>query len=255
MKSILVVMTLVVGFLTLNLFAMKNRLEHKPKAAEHLSADQPFRPYLEDFVKGAKEAGVEEVIKENLNILTIKFGKVTSLDASFAAYCERMTTTIIVDRAYWSKADEATRQAALDHELGHCLLDRIHRHVAQYNINNQFVMINLYPQLVQGLFLERHLDLKDAQINPVSIMYPLVLRGQYYAANKADLRKELFEKRYLQNHNRMEEVARAHAESAEEMNQMFFVNYTENLVNRDPETVDLAVIYQALDRAQEGASI
>lgn len=36
-----------------------------------------------------------------------------------------ITSTVVVDIAYWSTASEPDRQELIDHELGHCILGRI----------------------------------------------------------------------------------------------------------------------------------
>lgn len=148
-------------------------LKEKPKfyISQHIEED--FHPYVEDFLKDAVEYQLPKVVEERYFNLTIKYGIMpVSETKKIAGWCERQTRTIIIDRKFWNSFCINKRQALIDHELGHCLLDKPHR--------------NAKTETEKG-------------IAPYSIMFPDVVDGEFYANNKEYLRNELLGNRKTLN--------------------------------------------------------
>ncbi len=74
------------------------------------------------------------------------------------------TPTVVIDTQFWAKADDTLREQVVFHELGHCILQRIH--VAGSRADNI-----------------------DA---PVSLMHSGVFSEAVYVKYRADYIKELF---------------------------------------------------------------
>lgn len=133
--------------------------------------ENTFAPYITDFVVSAnKIPTIKEHVNLNLQILTFKFGFPKKIDHDFAAVCKLDSVTVEVDQKEWNKLSDGQKQNLVDHELGHCLLGRVHRH--------GYTAINNY-------------------VYPKSIMYPSVLGGDQYAEEKEKLRDELFDPKFI----------------------------------------------------------
>lgn len=124
-----------------------------------------FSPYVRNFLKESKKYDLPKEFEERLTHLTVKYGFPSRLndDHDFVGWCDLNTTTIIIEKDTWNTYGEGSKQNLIDHELGHCLLERHHR-----------------PFLAEGN-------------NPVSIMFPKVMPSDYYTKNKDKLYPELFE--------------------------------------------------------------
>ncbi len=159
----------IVCLITLTTFIQKPSEEelHPYPMSETIASE--FRPYVIDFLKDARKFGVEESIKNQALNLTVKFGTPSDIDPAYGGFCEQMTLTVIIDKNLWNNI-HISKQAIIDHELGHCLLGRIHRHKADTSAHD------------------------PSYFNPKSIMFPGALNGYFYAYNKISLRKELFNK-------------------------------------------------------------
>jgi hypothetical protein len=70
--------------------------------------------------------------------------------------------TITIDQAYWNQADENTREALIFHELGHCVLRRVHETTIAANGE------------------------------PESMMYPYTMDKQVYAKYRQQYLQELY---------------------------------------------------------------
>ncbi len=83
------------------------------------------------------------------NDLVIKFGNpaaVTGLNTTVGV-CERgngRTPTVIIDEYFWAGSSEGYRQEIIDHELGHCILNRDH---------NNAVLPNGWPASIMNAYL------------------------------------------------------------------------------------------------------
>jgi hypothetical protein len=168
-----------------------------------------FRPYVRNFLRESRKHVLPIEFEERVQHLTIKFGFPSRLndEHDFVGWCELNTTTIIVEKDTWNTYKEGSRQSLIDHELGHCLLERNHR-----------------PYLAEGN-------------HPVSIMYPKVLPSDYYDKHKGRLYSELFE--YNRSNKIRLEVQVLNMTWNEEMQARFvsipeFLRFIESEINGDP---------------------
>lgn len=168
-----------------------------------------FYESLNDFLIEAEKNKVPKEFQSRLSNLTIKFGDPRIVSPHFIGYCDMFTRTVIVLKEAWDIADKDSKQVLIDHELGHCLLERNHRHIVTNN--------------------------EDKTYSPHSIMFPNVLPGFYYIRNKTALRRELFEE---SRHNNYFVTIQMYKEKQADYAGLFkndatYSQYIENLVNRD----------------------
>ena len=226
----LILYVLVGAFFILSVNKIKYRvnyhLNHVPakyKISTHIGVE--FKPYLVDFLDDAYKGELPKDFAARLDSLTIKYGNTKGLGDNFVGFCDMNTTTVIVDYKAWNTFSTDGRQQLIDHELGHCLLERNHR--------------NLYSE-------SEH----PGYINPHSIMYPSVLSGDYYRENKVALREELFEKKRFDLLKYSIEIANKNYKEwyPKFNNQDLYLAYVNNWVNDDlpkpaePEVVQMEPI-------------
>lgn len=138
----------------------------KYKITPHVG--QSFVPYLKDFLDDAYSREKRPIdFDARLDSLTIKFGNTKKIQENFAGYCDLHTVTVLVDYNDWIRYTPLEKQILIDHELGHCLLERNHRHI--------------------------HVEYPNKTIQPYSIMYPNIMNAVLYAKNKQGYRDELFD--------------------------------------------------------------
>jgi hypothetical protein len=151
--------------LVLGIFLLVTAFQ-QPRIKVPTQVAKEFRPYVYNFLKASQGYNLPEKFNERLENLTIKFGNVKKLKDTFVGYCELITTTVMVDKEAWDRYQEGSRQSLIDHELGHCLLERHHRHAVEITEHQEKL--------------------------PISIMYPNVLPHNFYKTNKKVLYDELF---------------------------------------------------------------
>lgn len=80
-----------------------------------------------DYVAQFQQQGADQGYSVDIKDLIVKFGAMSNpLERGYCETGSDMTPTIVVDETYWDQADEGARQSLLFHELGHCVLDRLH---------------------------------------------------------------------------------------------------------------------------------
>jgi hypothetical protein len=141
-----------------------------PKERPHelqLQIDAPFQQYVSAFEQAAsQEQGTALVI----NDLVVSFGSTPSLnETGVCEWAENETPRITVNERIWNTLDDYDREEVLFHELGHCVLRRVHQdgEMPAYG---------------------------GAMRVPVSVMNPYRIRGTIYRDNIAHYQDELFSK-------------------------------------------------------------
>lgn len=91
-----------------------------------------FQPYLESFKAEAKAHG-KEVDIEHINVVTAELRLTTSGTRAYCYVAPMQNPTIYIDSWWWEtppedtqELSEAVRTMIIFHELGHCLLGRVH---------------------------------------------------------------------------------------------------------------------------------
>lgn len=215
---------LCIGLMVFSLARIGNRfINPKPKVEQAVPVVSPkykitphvgqsFVPYLKDFLDDAySRSKLPLEFNARLDALTIKFGNTKKIKENFAGYCDLHTTTVIVDYNDWNRYTPIEKQILIDHELGHCLLERNHRHV--------------------------HYEFPNKAIQPFSIMYPNIMNAVIYAKNKKGYRDELFDPKRFDNYwyanSLMQENYATLSKKFKDKESLYM--YVNNFVNNDLE--------------------
>lgn len=130
-----------------------------PPPAQTLSVGS-FAPYVARFEQDSAKYSDSPVQVTNL---IIQFGPMaTSTERGLCTITGDETPVITVDEDFWNSIDEADRTSLIYHELGHCVLRRIH---------NPTVANDGIPE---------------------SVMYPYTLTDSVFEDNEANYLTELF---------------------------------------------------------------
>lgn len=128
----------------------------------HLELNE-FKPWVDSFQEEHDKFGGYLIVT---NLIIRK----TRLFGSMVGFCdyEAPTPTITIDATFWDNSDTIIQELLIFHELGHCIINRVHK-----TTMNQDLM-------------------------PESIMYPYIteFQGQvnelYYESHRNSYMKELF---------------------------------------------------------------
>ena len=134
----------------------------QPAPIKVVSIESTYQPYVDAFQERAREIGT------NVSIANLIIQSVPQLSTNIIAQCEHSTIngvdqppTISVSQLYWKNFDVTYREQVIFHEMGHCVLNRVHR-----------------PELNSGI--------------PISIMNPYSFGGNPYVSNYKQYINELF---------------------------------------------------------------
>ncbi|MGH1468019.1 MAG: hypothetical protein ACRBBP_03940 [Bdellovibrionales bacterium] len=106
-------------------------------ACKHVSQDEPLNDYPKDFTPYIENF-------ENLfNIQTDSNIQFSSLSAGAPGRCLFEAKQIHINEDLWKDFSEATREALIIHELGHCELGLLHSEVQESHIMNSFIGHNV----------------------------------------------------------------------------------------------------------------
>lgn len=155
---------LILGFAFLATACGQEMDEDALADAETLSAQAldvgPFAKYVKAF----EDASVDYGDPVRVRNLVIRFGHLDNpFHSGMCVIRSGATPEIIINEKNWNVMSEAKREGLLMHEMGHCVLER------------------------------NHDDEEDSDGNPLSIMNPYTLDGEYYSDNRDDLLSELFD--------------------------------------------------------------
>ena len=124
-----------------------------------VSVAPAFSPYVSKF----QALSVQEGSAQTISDLSVQFGPISTTNE--IGVCEtgtNLTPSITVLQSTWEQMTESEQEVLMFHELGHCILNRVH--VTSLNGDN----------------------------SPTSIMYPYALDPTIYEANLAAYQAELF---------------------------------------------------------------
>jgi Zn-dependent protease with chaperone function len=118
-----------------------------------------FAPYVARFEDESRLQGNPTEV----NNLIIRYGEMLSpMERGACEIAEGQTPSIIIRQETWDKMDEFEREELLFHEMGHCVLRRMHKS-----------------------------DISTKGV-PSSIMNPYLIRGSIYRKNQGYYLRELF---------------------------------------------------------------
>jgi hypothetical protein len=139
-----------------------------PKEKAHeafLQVDAPFQ----DFVNNFEQVSGEEGNPLRINDLIVTFGSTPSLnETGVCEWSENETPRITLNQRIWNTLNDYDRQEVMFHELGHCVLRRIHQ-------NSEMMAYNGTVRVAE------------------SIMYPYRISGTIYRDNIVHYHDELFD--------------------------------------------------------------
>lgn len=138
-----------------------------PKQKDHeafLQVDSAFSDYVHNFEQVAAQEHQPLVI----NDLVVSFGDTPNLnETGVCEWAENTTPTVIVNQRIWNTLNDYDKQEVIFHELGHCILRRVHQSTEIMAYNNTMQI-------------------------PESIMYPYRITGSVYRDNMVHYNDELF---------------------------------------------------------------
>jgi hypothetical protein len=130
-----------------------------PSTQNTVNIDPTFQPYVDRFVQTSTTNGTPVAITS----LAVQFGVMdTSQERGLCEIDANAVPTITVDQAAWDVADDPAHESLLFHELGHCVLRRL------------------------------HLPTVEDNGTPASLMYPYTMQDSVYLSNQDGFKKELF---------------------------------------------------------------
>ena len=141
-----------------------------PKQKQHESFLQVDAPFL-DFVNNFEQVSAQEGTPVQVTDLVLSFGSTPSLnETGVCEWADNETPKITINQRIWNTLNDYDKQEVIFHELGHCVLKRIHQ-------NTEMMAYNGTVQVAE------------------SIMYPYRISGTIYRDNIVHYHDELFDAR------------------------------------------------------------
>lgn len=141
-----------------------------PKEKAHdafLQVDAPFQGFVNTF----EQVSADEGHPLQINDLVVQFGSTPTLnETGICEWADNETPRITINQRIWNTLSDYDRQEVIFHELGHCVLKRIHQ-------NSEMMAYGGTIQVAE------------------SIMYMYRISGTIYRDNIAHYHDELFSKR------------------------------------------------------------
>ena len=140
-----------------------------PKEKQHdafLQVDAPFQDFVSNFEQASSEEGQALVI----NDLVVAFGSTPNLnETGVCEYAENETPRITINQRIWNTLNDYDKQEVMFHELGHCVLKRLHQNgeMMAYNNTVRIAESIMYPYRISGTIyrdniVHYHNELVDA---------------------------------------------------------------------------------------------
>ncbi len=86
------------------------------------NVDEQLHEYFKKFEEEGKKRGVNvDLIKSEVH------GSLTKINAnSIVGICNKNTTRVIIDKDFWARSSNSSKELIIFHELGHCYLKLPH---------------------------------------------------------------------------------------------------------------------------------
>ncbi len=123
-----------------------------PKEKQHdsfLQVDAPFQ----DFVHNFETVSAEEGQSVSISDLVVQFGNTPTLnETGVCEWADNETPKITVNQRIWNTLNDYDKQEVIFHELGHCVLKRVHQNseMMAYNGTVQVAASIMYPYRISG---------------------------------------------------------------------------------------------------------
>jgi len=137
-----------------------------PKEKQHesfLQIDSSFQTYVSNFEQAAADAGTPLTVSD----LVLTFGATSSLnETGVCEWAENETPRIIVNQRIWNTLSDDDRQEVIFHELGHCVLRRVHQNgeMLAYNGTTTVPASVMYPYRISGIIYRDNIDHYHAEL-------------------------------------------------------------------------------------------
>lgn len=159
------------------LFPIENNLSSSDQKLLVSNVNKKLIPYVQNFINKADQHHVE--VRNILRNITIGFADLSDLDRwqengqpyHMHGYCFYSQNYIGIDPVYWSKnsLSEIEKQQLLLHELGHCVLGRLHdsREVWESKSKSYTAKSHMKSGLLsQDIVLSHLIELEDELFDP-----------------------------------------------------------------------------------------
>lgn len=128
-----------------------------------LSIQEPFVSFVAEFERVSAQQGQAVAISD----LIVEFGDTPSLnETGVCIWSSDDTPRVVINQAIWNTLNDDDREEVIFHELGHCILQRLHQN--------------------------SRVNVAGGGTRPQSVMYPVRIDGNTYMDNIADYQSELF---------------------------------------------------------------
>ncbi len=123
-----------------------------PKEKQHesfLQVDAPFQDFVHSFETVSAQHGQPITVSD----LVIQFGSTPSLnETGVCEWADNQTPKITVNERIWNTLNDYDKQEVIFHELGHCILKRVHQNTEMmaYNGTVQVAESIMYPYRISG---------------------------------------------------------------------------------------------------------
>lgn len=137
-----------------------------------------FNKYYNEYTHLAKKRGI---LFKNRVLVTFFDTKSDQI----LGECVYSTPRIVgINEGYWNSSDKTDKRILLDHELTHCLCDRLHDYGAG----------TLYPTVLQLNLLKTGNETEGYYSDkcPLSVMYPFVISSKCFTEHRSNYEKEMF---------------------------------------------------------------
>ena len=156
----------VAGFLSSHY--VSSNLNQKVIPSKFFYIDTELRPFVSDFFALAKAHGVKV---EKLQNISVQLTDLHYLDFKLnngnwfrpAGWCFIFEATVGISRTYWNSLNKVDKKILINHELGHCVLGRVHENKEAEDDLSSIMS----AELIEGAEYLEHQDYYDNELfNP-----------------------------------------------------------------------------------------
>jgi Zn-dependent protease with chaperone function len=131
-----------------------------------LAIQDAFVPFVTEFERVAGQQGQNLTISD----LIVEFGDTPSMnETGVCIWSSDETPRVVINQRIWATLNDDDREEVIFHELGHCVLQRLHR--------------------------SNRIGVAGGGTRPDSVMYPVRIDGVTYMNNIGPYQAELFSSR------------------------------------------------------------
>jgi hypothetical protein len=116
---------------------------------EFLQVDTPFTDFVNNFEQVSAQEGQPLAITD----LVVQFGDTPTLnETGVCEWADNTTPKITVNQRIWNTLNDYDKQEVVFHELGHCILKRVHQtsEIMAYNNTVSIAESIMYPYRISG---------------------------------------------------------------------------------------------------------